>query len=411
MKSLVLFEDEGFVDLLPLLFWRSMFELQIGRKIALDRIAQRLGSPVAGVWTRNWIGSVTAQRCGAPANYPLNGPTILINGRWLFDEPVEFPNPPAVGVVGENEVAYIVCDPALAERLSPRDLQRRDLRELVLQGVPRRPTVGRLIRHPWDVISNLSDLLRGDWQASEAAVESELDSRLTLQGGEHIHIGERTCIHPTAVIDATTGPIFISDDVTIGAYCVIEGPLYIGPGSRLNPRAWIHGGNAFGPLCKLGGEIQGCVIHGYTNKQHDGFLGHAYVGSWVNLGAGAVNSDLKNTYGPIRVPINGVEVDSGQQFFGAVIGDHAKIGINAAIPTGGVIGFGASVSATRVLPKYIPSFGWVTDEHLSPGDSLRALDVASVVMARRNIDMTDEEIELFLDLSQRVQQFEARASF
>jgi UDP-N-acetylglucosamine diphosphorylase / glucose-1-phosphate thymidylyltransferase / UDP-N-acetylgalactosamine diphosphorylase / glucosamine-1-phosphate N-acetyltransferase / galactosamine-1-phosphate N-acetyltransferase len=135
-------------------------------------------------------------------------------------------------------------------------------------------------------------------------------------------------------------------------------------------------------------------------------LGHAYVGSWVNFGAGCNNSDLKNTYGPIRVPINGTEVDSELTFFGAIIGDHAKVGINASIPTGGVIGMGASIAATTMLPKFVPSFAWVTDKSVAPGDPLRALDVASAVMGRRNIDMTDEEVELFLDLGQRVQQYE-----
>jgi hypothetical protein len=96
--------------------------------------------------------------------------------------------------------------------------------------------------------------------------------------------------------------------------------------------------------------------------------------------------------------------------FGAIIADHAKLGINASIPTGGVIGMGASISATRMLPKYLPSFAWVTENHIAPGDPLRALDVASAVMGRRDIDMTDEEVELFLDLGQRVQQFETRAT-
>ena len=410
MKSVVLFEDEGFVDLLPLLFWRSLFELQIGRTVILDRIAQRLGMSIAGVWTRDWIANVAAQRCGAPANYPLSAPAVLVNGRWLFDGPVKFPKPPCVGVVEEGGIAYIACDEALAANLSPRDLLHTSRRSLSIHGVPRERAVGRLLRYPWEVIRDLPNLLQSDWSPSEAGVGSKIDKHVALEPADQIHVGERTRIHPTAIVDAAEGPIFIGDDVVIGAYSILEGPLSLGPGSFVHPHARLHGGNAIGPVCKVGGELHGCVLHGYTNKQHNGFLGHAYVGSWVNLGAGSNNSDLKNTYGHIRVPINGTEVDSELTFFGAIIGDHAKVGINASIPTGAVIGMGASISATTMLPKFVPSFAWVTDKSVSPGDPLRALDVASAVMGRRNIDMTDEEVELFLDLGQRVQQFEARSS-
>ncbi len=410
MKSVVLFEDEGVVDLFPLLLWRSVFELQVGRKIMLDRIAQRLGRSVAGVWARDWIAPVAGQRCGAPANYPLKPPTVLVNGRWLIDGDMTFPKSPCVGVLDGGETAYIACDEALAANLAPRDLLQASLRDLSLRNVPRQKAPGRLLKHPWEVIRDLGDLLRSDWSASEASIESKIDQHVISGPREQVYIGERVRIHPTAIVDAAEGPIYIGDDANIAAYAILEGPLYVGPGSRVHPRSWLHGGNAIGPVCKIAGELHGCVIHGYTNKQHDGFLGHAYVGSWVNFGAGAVNSDLKNTYGTIRVPINGAEVETGMQFFGAVIGDHVKLGIHSTLPTGAAIGFAASVAATRVLPKYVPSFAWITDDHISPGDPLKALNVATAVMGRRNVDMTDEEVELFLDLGHRVQQFEARST-
>lgn len=410
MKSIVLFEDEGFVDLLPLLFWRSLFELQVGRKVILDRIAQRLGMSVAGVWTRDWIAKVAAQRCGAPANNSLNAPAILVNGRWLFDGRVKFPTPPCVGVVEGAGIAYIVCDKALAANLTPRALLDTALRERALHDIRRESASGRLLRYPWEVIRDLRELLRSDWDPADAGVESKIDKHTAIGPTDLIHVGERSRIHAAAIIDAAEGPIFIGDDVVIGPYSILEGPLYLGPGSIVHPHSRLHGGNAIGPVCKVAGELDGCVLHGYTNKQHNGFLGHAYVGSWVNIGAGSNNSDLKNTYGPIRVPINGTEVDSELTFFGAIIGDHAKIGINGSIPTGGVIGMAASIAATTMLPKFVPSFEWVTDKGVSPGDPHRALDVARAVMKRRNVDMTDEEVALFLDLGQRVQQYEARSA-
>lgn len=408
MRSLILFEDEGFADLLPLTYWRSVFELQVGRKLQLDRIAQRLGMSIAGVWTRDWIAAVAGQRCAAPANHPVVGPTVLINGRWIIEGEVNFGDAPSVGALSDGGIAFVVTDDNLAASLSPGVMLDASARDRVLKGLPRIPASGRLIHYPWEVVRDLNALLCADWDANQATVESDVDRRVLHGPAERFHIGERVVVHPTAVIDASTGPIYLGDDVYIGAQAVLEGPLYVGPGSRIHPRAWLHGGNAIGPVCKIGGEVHGCVIHGYSNKQHDGFLGHAYVGNWVNIGAGANNSDLKNTYTSVSVPLRGRQTETGMQFFGAVIGDHAKIGINATIPTGAVIGMGASIAATRVLPRFVPSFAWVNDDRMSSGDSLKALDVAATVMSRRNVEMTDDEVELFLELGQRVKEYEAR---
>jgi len=408
MADIVLFEDAGFEALLPLTYWRSVFELRLGRTIALDWIAQTLGRPIAGIWTRDWIAAVASERCAAPANEKIKPGDVLVNGRWLPDGPIDIPDPPHVGRAN-GSVAYVVCDQRLAEQLTPKGLlSNRDLSDK-LDHVPVADVGGRMIRHLWDLVADLPNRLNAEWNEAEAAVEIDLDPRVVVQARERVRIDERTTVHPTAVIDASGGPVFISHDVSIGAGCVIEGPAYIGPGTRINPRAWLHGANAIGPVCKLGGEIDGCIILGYSNKQHNGFLGHAYVGSWVNVGAGSNNSDLKNTYGKIRVPINGVEVDTGLQFFGAIIGDHAKLGINSTIPTGAVVGFSASAFSTCVAPKFLPSFGWLTDKGLTEGDPMKLLDVADAVTKRRNVEMSDAEVELFHELPARAKLIESNA--
>jgi len=409
MNPIVLFEDEGWVGLLPLVYWRSVFELRVGRKIAVDRIAQNLGAPVAGIWTRDWIAPVAAQRCGAPANTSIGPNTVLVNGRWLINGPFEFPKAPCVGVTDDGNVACISCDEALAGKLSPETLLDVNLRASALEGIPRARVDATMLRHAWDIIGHLGDLLTHDWSAEDAGVNSDLKLMTDLVSANAIHIGERARFHPTVVIDAGAGPIFISDDVEIGPFVVVEGPAYIGPGTRINAHARLHGANALGPVCRVGGEICGSVIMGYSNKQHDGFLGHAFVGSWVNIGAGAVNSNLKNTYGPVRASLCGKQIDTGLQFFGATIADHVKVGINSTIPTGAMIGFASSVATPGPLSKYTPSFSWVTRDGIGGTDPARALDVATAMMARRNIDLTDQEVELFLSLEKRTRDYEARA--
>ncbi len=405
MSQVILFEDHRWVNFLPLVYWRSIFELRAGRKVFLDRSAQRLGKPIAGIWARDWLASVAAQRCGAPANSDATSGSILVNGRWVFDGPVEFPNKPCFGRIGDD-VAFIVCDEKIASRLTPELMLDSHKVNEALAGVECVHAEGRFLQYPWDVVNDVGHFLETDWKEDDAVVESEIDSGL-ITDPSRLHVGQRTTIHPTVVLDAERAPVFISHDVTIGAYAVIEGPIYIGPGSKVHPHALLHGGNSIGPVCKLGGEIHGCVIDGYSNKQHGGFLGHSYVGNWVNLGAGCNNSDLKNTYGSVRVRQPSGEVDTGMTFFGATIGDHAKIGINATIPTGAYVGFAASVATTRVLPVWIPSLSWLTESGSKAGDPARLLDVATKVMARRGIDMTDEEVDLFLDLGTRAVDLES----
>lgn len=400
MNGLVLFEDDRWADLQPLTFWRTVFELQVGRHLQMDRIAQRLGTAVVGVWTRDWMARVAALRCMAPVNQPLAGPTLLVNGRWVPDGPVALPDRPCVGLV-EGEVAVVVCDASSNGRFNSEIMLDEPRRRKAIAGLEQVALSGRLVRYAWDVIGELPERLAGDWQPADAVIESELHARNLNGPADRLHVGMRTRIHPTAVLDSTAGSIYVSHDVQIGPCAVIEGPAYIGPGTRINAHAWLHGGNAIGPVCRVGGEVHGCVMLGYTNKHHLGFLGHAYVGSWVNIGAGTCNSDLKNTYGPVRVPHHGTMLDTHQAFFGCVIGDHAKLGIGTLIPTGAVIGFAATAATGGLLPLSVSSFGWLTAAGANEGDPARLLDVAARVMARRNVDLTDEEVELFLDLGAR----------
>lgn len=401
MRTLVLFEDEGVEHFQPLTLWRTLFELRVGRHIILDRTAQRLGLPVGGVWTRPLLARVAAMRCGAPVNEPLRTPALLVNGRWLPDESVAIPDRNVVGRIGKD-VAYVACGGQQAPDLTADDLYCAKRRESALRGWEQINAPGRMLRYPWDILEQLTHLLEMDWHPNQARWESAIDARCHIVNEDRIYVGPSSAVHPTAVLDASAGPIYVSHHVTIGAHAVLEGPMYVGSGTKINPHAWLHGGNAFGPVCRIGGEVHGCVIHGYSNKHHHGFLGHSVVGSWVNLGAGCCNSDLKNTYGSIKVPLRGPdqpEVDTGRTFFGTLIGDHAKIGINAVIPTGAIVGFAAMTATGRVLPRWIPPFAWVTDDETTKGDVGRLLDVARKVMARRSVDMTAEEADLFRSLA------------
>jgi UDP-N-acetylglucosamine diphosphorylase/glucosamine-1-phosphate N-acetyltransferase len=144
-------------------------------------------------------------------------------------------------------------------------------------------------------------------------------------------------------------------------------------------------------MCKVGGEVEGAIIHSFSNKQHDGFLGHAYLGMWVNLGADTNNSDLKNNYGTVKVVIDGTQVDTGSMFMGLVMGDHSKSSINSMFNTGTVVGVSSNVFGSGFPPKSVPSFAWGGSEGMTTYEIERALDVARRVMGRRKVELTKAE--------------------
>jgi UDP-N-acetylglucosamine diphosphorylase/glucosamine-1-phosphate N-acetyltransferase len=405
MKRIVLFEDHGWVGLLPLVYWRSVFELLAGRINLLDRIVQQVGQHPHGLWTRDWMADVAAHRCQLPVNGPIDASTVLINGRWLPRRPIKLKGAPFVGTSG-GSVLYVACDRELAHRLTPQVmLDPSSLRDAI-EGVPGNEIDAILVDHPWDLISRNADTLADDWSTADVSVDGTVSSSAFLLKPDHIHIGERTVVRPAAAIDAESGPVFISYNVVIEPHTYIAGPVYIGPGTTVKAHSSIGGGTTIGPVCRVGGEIAGSIISGYSSKEHEGYLGHSFLGNWVDIGPGTANTDRKNTYGPIRVLFGPHSVDTGLSSFGAIIADHARVGTNQKIPNGGVIGFAASTATGRFLPKFVHSFAWVTDSGLSTGDPTRLLTTARLAMQARHVDLTPDEATLFNNLTRITREYE-----
>ena len=204
-------------------------------------------------------------------------------------------------------------------------------------------------------------------------------------GGETV-AGAR--IEPHVVLDASSGPIMIAHGAKVHAFTRLAGPMYVGRDAS------ILGGDvsasSIGPVSKVRGEVSNIVVLGYSNKSHDGFVGHSYLGRWSNLGASTVTSNLKNTYGSVALWTPQGIRDSGMQFLGTLVGDHAKTAIATRLTTGSVIGAGANVFATTMTPKVVAPFSWGG----ASGDaSVYAVDkflsVAERVMSRRHVELTE----------------------
>jgi UDP-N-acetylglucosamine diphosphorylase/glucosamine-1-phosphate N-acetyltransferase len=230
----------------------------------------------------------------------------------------------------------------------------------------------RKINYLWDLIVDL---------------EKDLEDDLRQIGP-----GVKGVVHPSAVVYAEDR-VLIENGAEVEANVVLDarsGPIYIGKNTIIRPQSYLRGPLSIGPECRIGGEVIHSIFHGYSNKAHYGFIGHSYIGEWVNLGAGTTNSNLKNNYGTVKVVVNGKEIDTGQQFMGCFIGDYAKTGIGTLIPTGAVIGIGANVFGGGLIPKDIPSFSWGTEGRY---DWEKFLGAVAAMMQRRGKTLTKPEIE------------------
>ena len=253
------------------------------------------------------------------------------------------------------------------------------------------------IIYSWDLIDINREQITSDFSSyiKDGLKQGKIHDGVHLIMDSQIFIGEKTIIKPGCVLDAENGPIYIGNNVKISSNSVIEGPVFIGDNVVIHALSKIRSGSNIGKHSKVSGEITNTIIQDYTNKQHDGFLGDSYIGSWVNLGADTINSNLTNTYGTVKVQMFDKIIDTGQTFLGMIMGDHTKTAINTRFTTGSIIGFACNILMTRIPPKYIPSFSWYSDNITRAYDIKRELQVAKRMMERRNKKMSRNGEKVF----------------
>lgn len=410
--QLLIFEDGGYKDLLPLVYSRATFNLRCGFDNLLAKIESAVGQTADAVFVRKVLAAVIAERQTRRVNQPSTSDDQLwVNGRLLLRRRLDLPKDSAVWQ--GDALAAARLSRGIACKLSPEMLVDPSALQSALadcRKVEMPEETGLLIDYPWQLVhENAAEIIRQS-RDRQFNLSGQLSPGAHLITDNPIHVGTGSKIKPGAVLDAEHGPIYLGDQVTVHSGAVIQGPCYIGDGCVIQPGASIRTGCSIGMVCKVGGEVEGTIFHGYSNKQHDGFIGHSYIGEWVNLGADTVGSDLKNTYGPVRVPINGFPVESGQTFVGAFIGDHTKTAIRTALPTGCVIGYACNIAVGGYVPQFVPSFTWLTDAGHAPNDSTKALDVARKVVARRDRKYSPAEEALFLAIHREAAVHEAVSS-
>jgi UDP-N-acetylglucosamine diphosphorylase/glucosamine-1-phosphate N-acetyltransferase len=295
---------------------------------------------------------------------------------------------------GTYEDVHTVGQDAVAEKLPIALTKLIEKHHITLVEVPE----ARLLSFIWQLIEQNPAVIADDFKKLPFRGQSEesvVYPGVHMIGDENIVIGEGAVVKPGVILDASEGPIAIDDGAVVMPNASIVGPVSIGARSIVKTGAKILDGTSIGEVCKIGGEVDSTIFGNYTNKQHDGFIGHSYLGEWVNIGAASNNSDLKNNYSYVRMWCAGSIKETGRQFLGTIIGDHTKTGINTLFNTGTVIGFNCNVYSSEMPPKFVPSFSWGHGEAIIEYDLTKAMQTAEIVMERRKIKFGSEYKALF----------------
>ncbi|MHC5007805.1 MAG: putative sugar nucleotidyl transferase [Planctomycetota bacterium] len=378
--SMVIFDD-GQGRFGPMTDLRACFEVRTGMLTTAGRLAAARPEPLGAYWVPAHLAAVVSKRADAPVNQLPDAKDLLcVNGRWRL--PRRDLSLKRGQAAIEQDTQHVV-----AARLAREDAERFLASGELPDGVESRPAGGDLLYvYPWDVLSMLSEAICCDIEAVRILDAKVPSDEATVVGPHPVEVHRSARLYPNVVLDAERGPIAIRERAVIRPGAIISGPCSIGRESVIIDHASIKPNTVIGPMCKIGGEVGETVFQGYSNKAHDGHLGGAWVGKWVNFGAGTVNSNLLNTYGEIsmRLEPDGPMSRTGLTFLGAIVGDHVKFAIGTRIMTGTVVGTGAMIATTNPPPSTVRRFAWLTDKGESVFRFDKFMDTAVKVMTRRD---------------------------
>ena len=389
----------------PLAHVRPVFELVCGHDSLRAKIERALAGNTFAYAVRDLLAGLFAQQNPDLAVNPaLDGDVLFVNGRLLASSfTPEVDGPEEVGKAGD-EVVYVRAKAASIASAEGDDAITK-VASLAAK-LPPKEVAATVIGYIWELVHHNPEEVAKDFAAKgKSGIEGTVEEMVAIRGSKNdVYVAPGAVIHPMVVIDTEPGPVYIDREVEITPHTRVEGPSYIGPKTILYGGK-IREGCSIGPVCRVGGEVEESIIHGYSNKYHDGFLGHAYVGSWVNLGALTSNSDLKNDYGTVEVHMEGKLVDTGDTKVGAYIGDHTKTSIGTLLNTGTYLGMGCNILANgEPAPKFIPDFVWMVRGKFLRARMKDLLGTARTAMGRRKVELTALEEEVYRQVYEQTQE-------
>lgn len=366
--NVLLFEDEFVSRLYPITTGRPAFAIGCGSFRLLDWV-QIIFADQACATVRPHLNAVlkTDHRDLRNELQPTEPWTLCLNARLVpsrtnLEKVVQLTRNPSPLVIrnGNGAVAAAVIPSVELARAGLADCHKVNL-AIQQHAVSQPPLTLHL-----DLFDYPHDVIRFNQKIFDENLAFRLSGDRYREVADGVFVSGSVTISDFVVTNTKAGPILIEDDTAIGPFCFLRGPIHLGPRTRVNEHAAIKDYVAIGHTAKIGGEVECSVIEPFSNKQHHGFLGHSYLGSWINLGAGTCNSDLKNTYGEVKMDYSGERVPTGMQFIGCIIGDYSKTAINTSVFTGKTIGvcsmvYGFVTTNVPSFTNYARSFGQVTE--------------------------------------------------
>ncbi len=408
-NSIVIFEDDKFTDFYPLTYLRPVYFLRPGIRSLHEKIIDYFPGYDHHLFCRPELADLASEKTNLPVNnFDASDcdQIIFINGRLRlnddFVEALKKAGRNAVLKSGDTIAAFKVIDKPEADEIN--FLKNGDLAAFYHRFLEKSESVEvelPFYNYLWDFIPAVKTEITEDFEYFHGRDDNDFlgsfkkmreDGRefpgVDILAPENIYISRDAEILPGVVLDATDGPIFLGTRTRVEPHTYVIGPTYVGKESIL------VGGkisaSSIGPVCRAGGEVEEAIIQGYTNKYHAGFLGHAYLGEWINLGAMTTNSDLKNNYTSVSVSVNGTMIDTGSLKVGSFIGDFTKTAIGTLLNTGINIGLSCNIIAGGlVTDKEISSFTWYSPRHKMKYNFVKAIDTIERTMARRGQKLSE----------------------
>ena len=385
----ILFDGTVRNALLPFTFTRPVADILVGILTIREKWENYLGTTTTTV-TEEYLTE----------KYPMveMEQNVMINASFLPNpvlvEMIQNLNPNEAIILDEEIIAFYTTD--TQEEINFDEYELIDFEGDFLR-----------IENTWDIFSKNDAAIREDFDfITEDRTSQPIPKSVNVISPENIFIEEGAKLE-YVTLNASTGPIYIGKNAEIMEGSVIRGPFALCESGRVKLATKVYGATTVGPHSVIGGEVNNSVLFGYSNKGHDGFLGNSVLGEWCNIGADSNNSNLKNNYEEVRLWSYETEgfAKTGLQFCGLMMGDHSKCGINTMFNTGTVIGVSTNIFGAGFPRNFVPSFSWGGAAGFSTYLTSKAFQTAKIVMARRNVEFSEEDAKILEYVFQETKKF------
>jgi UDP-N-acetylglucosamine diphosphorylase/glucosamine-1-phosphate N-acetyltransferase len=378
----ILFDDRSSENLLPLTFTRPVADIRIGILTIREKWEKMLNAKTS-TKTKDYLTKKY------PSEFTIDTDNVWINGSVC-------PNQKLIEEIKTLQPDQALLSSGLLIALNTGNGASFEIE--LNDNITKFESHAKAmhIENPWDIFSKNGEAIQTDFDLITAGRKSlALSPSNQIIGVENTFVEDGAKVE-CAILNASTGPIYIGKDAEIMEGSIVRGPFSLGDHSTLKLGAKIYGPTTIGPHCKVGGEVNNSVIFGFSNKAHDGFLGNSVLGEWCNIGADSNNSNLKNNYAEVKLWNYTKErfVGTGLTFCGLIMGDHSKCGINTMFNTGTVVGVNANIFGSGFPRNFVPSFSWGGAAGFTTYKVKDAFEVASKVFERRSMvfDETEQDI-------------------